>query len=105
MRLTLDIDRCGERRARGVWNLLRFLFPNHRIQERVSASGKGRHFIVYGAGKDWDEICQMRRWLGDDPKRLKIDQILRKACHLQTQVLFTVKGGRHVKVVREIGGK
>jgi len=100
MRLTLDIDRCGRRKSEGIWRLLRFLFPKHRIVERISASGKGRHFIVYGVSHDWSEICQLRRWLGDDPKRIVIDDIVRHAAGVQTQILFTYKRGKKAQLIR-----
>jgi hypothetical protein len=102
LRLTLDLDRCSKRRAEGVWRLLRHLFPENRIQERISPGGKGRHFIVWGASGDWREIQQLRRWLGDDIRRIAVDEFVRHHADVQTQVLFTEKRGRFSVIVREV---
>lgn len=98
LQLTIDADRCGKRKERGILGILKLLFPGRRIEVSISSSGRGRHFVVHNASDNWDEISRYRRMLGDDRLRLEIDKI-RKTCRANTQVLYTQKRRRMARAI------
>jgi len=106
MRLTLDLDGMKKHWRRGFSNrklngkirLVKLLFPDKGVEARVSSGGKGFHIIVHDAGDDFYELLRMRKWLGDDIRRVMMDEARFKK-NMQTQVLFWKKGERTAKVI------
>jgi len=55
---------------------------------KPSCTGRGYHLINYGIKAPPKKIFELRRKIGDDPNRIKLDMCSKKR---MTQVLFTSK--------------
>jgi hypothetical protein len=70
---------------------------------RESASRKGYHFIWRGVGCSWEECLAIRRRIGDDPMRIRID---RACADKPRQILWSSKRKKDgLHKVRKIGLK
>lgn len=95
MRLGLDWDNMTKTKFKRKFGLIKIMFPNYRVQKERSAGGKGFHVIVYGLPKDFEEHFNIREWLGDDERRLRMDK-LRHRDGVAINVLYTHKKGNDV---------
>ena len=91
-RCTLDWDNMTYSKMLKKAGLLRAMFPNNRLSIRKSSSGKGWHAVLYGVHATFEELLEMRTWLGDDPKRIGKDST-RWQKGVCCQVLFSKKAG------------
>jgi len=86
MRVTIDVDKkklAMEILTKGIEKLGRV--PD---EIRISASGKGFHYIWNSLDVSFEDSLQLREEIGDDPNRVRID----RACGLKPQqVLWTSK--------------
>lgn len=75
MRVTVDVDGASVLRLLMVYFNLRYA-TGKEPEVRVSRSGRSgnRHFIVRGVIAGEEDVYTLRRWLGDDPRRIWIDE-------------------------------
>jgi hypothetical protein len=93
-RVTVDIDDHGPnwqlRAVRAYHGLVR---AADSVETRVSSSGSGIHLIGWFDERlSADEKERLRRTLGDDSKRLELDEMRARHGHA-TNVLWTEKNG------------
>ncbi len=97
MRLTLDLDNCTFREVLNKLDMVLWFFPHKRVEFWLS-SRKGYHIIVYDTGLTFEEALELRKELGDDPKRVEIDE-KRFSQGLCCNVLFNSKqNGLHKSI-------
>lgn len=99
-RITLDWDRICRGKLCRRMKLVNKIFWDKRVVVRVSSGGKGYHVIVYGVDLNFMDVISLRHFLGDDLRRLMIDEY-RKKKNCQTQVLFSEKRGRRARTIYE----
>lgn len=91
MRLTLDLDCISFPKMLRKLRLLVAMYPQHRFSVRRSAGGRGYHIIVYDLDMTFADMLTLRRWLGDDIRRILLDY-RRHQAGIFHSVLFSKKG-------------
>ncbi len=89
--ITLDLDDMNKNRAMRKARLLSLFCSEVCIRE--SSSRTGFHVKGFEDGLEFNEECKIRFFLGDDVRRIHIDNERRKL-GVPTQVLFTQKKGK-----------
>lgn len=93
MRVTIDLD------SRRPLDLLRTYYNLRYATGQEPAvwesSRKGYHLAAYGAGGTWEDVLRLREILGDDYRRIALDELL--AGIKPKQILWTHKDGRSSK--------
>lgn len=96
MRITLDWDIIDFSECKKRIQILRQYFPDSRIDLEKSAGGRGYHVMIYNSCKTYEEQLKLREKFWDDKKRIAIDR-QRWEKGIPTNILFTEKGGKHVR--------
>jgi len=88
MRVTIDLD--SKSNFKFMWTLIKGLALIRKPPEmiRLSASGRGYHFIWRGLNITQEQAYLYRRIIGDDKNRIRLDKLSTKRVK---QVLFTKK--------------
>lgn len=96
MRLTLDWDNIDFTELIARLKILRTHYQGNRIIVEQSANRRGYHAIISGACNTFEEQLKLRDKFWDDKKRVIIDgQRWEKG--IPIGILFTQKGGKHVR--------
>ena len=64
-----------------------------RFEVCQSTGGYGYHFIAYGLNISQEQAIELRRWIGDDPNRIRFDENPRGK---PLQVLYTKRGEKRI---------
>ncbi|RLG89972.1 MAG: hypothetical protein DRO36_06865 [Candidatus Hecatellales archaeon] len=97
MRITLDIDGPA-------WKAWAAFYTHVSLSNKVEIykTRTGFHVIGYGAPVETPEqVIRVRRWLGDDPVRIDLDEALVKAGK-PFQILWTKKNDFQVKLLEVV---
>ncbi|GAG94740.1 unnamed protein product [marine sediment metagenome] len=73
MRVTVDKDPTSELRILMSYYNTRWISQT-RFEACQSVGGEGHHFIAYGLPITQEQAIELRRWLEDDPVRIKFDE-------------------------------
>lgn len=94
-RVTLDLDSVDESPIQAIRAYHALQRAAEEVEVRISSGGRGLHLIGYFTER-LDETAKerLRRSLGDDAKRLELDNLRGSAA--TSQVLWTEKDGRTV---------
>lgn len=90
--ITIDLDRPARVRILQAWYNLSRIGPA-TIQGRISSSGEGVHIAArLHEPITYEAMMEIRRELGDDPRRIYFDEVRPEA--KPSQILFDIKRGR-----------
>jgi hypothetical protein len=86
MRVTVDLD--SRNQIKCLWSIFKAYVLLRKKPDKIHITKKGYHLVYRNVSKNNKEVLRIRKWLGDDKNRIKLDsQMIKKP----QQVLFSEK--------------